>query len=99
MSKITERAKAKVEVAAGTLQEATGRVLGDEVMEVKGAAHQISGHAREEAIKAGERTRGSVEEVVGAVKKTAGKVLGDSSLEAEGKVEQITGKVRRAANK
>lgn len=98
MSKIVERAKAKLEVAAGAVTETVGRVVGNEKMEAEGAAHQVIGNARNAKAKAAEHTKGVVEEVIGTVKNKVGRVVGDDSLAAEGKIEEIKGKARQTLN-
>lgn len=96
---IARRTEAKIEVAAGAVQEKVGQVIGDQEMEAKGVAHQLIGNARNEVAKAAEQAQGVVEEVVGVAKNEAGRLLGDTSLQVEGKVEEIRGKVRKAMNK
>jgi uncharacterized protein YjbJ (UPF0337 family) len=96
---LTKRSKANVEVAVGAIQEGLGRVIGDEDMEARGAAHQVVGHARDEAAKAAERIRGRVEEIAGIAKNEAGQLLGDRTTEVEGKVKELTGKARQLVNR
>jgi uncharacterized protein YjbJ (UPF0337 family) len=98
-SNITKIAQAKVEVAAGSLQEAVGHAIGNEKMEAKGAAHQVTGHAREAAAKNAEHRKGVIEEVVGAAKNEAGHLIGDRGLQVTGKVEVLKGKARQAITK
>jgi uncharacterized protein YjbJ (UPF0337 family) len=96
---IIERSDAKVEVAAGVVQEAVGKVIGNEKMEAKGAAHQVVGAARGEVARAAEHLKGAVEQVSGAAKAKIGDILDKPKMEAEGKVVAWTGKARQAVSK
>ncbi len=95
---LAERGKANVEVVLGAIQEGIGHVIGNEKMEAKGAAHQVVGHARDDAAQAKEHTKGVIEEVVGVAKNKAGHLVGDTSMQVEGKVEELTGKARQVVN-
>ncbi len=94
----TNRAKGKLEEIGGTIQKNVGHALGNEKMEIKGAAHEIKGEARQEAAKAGERIKGAVETVVGQVKAGVGKAVGNDRLHAKGKIEEMKGKARKDLN-
>lgn len=84
---LKKRGEAKVEVAAGAVQEAIGHAVGNEEMEAKGIAHQAAGHTKEKVAKAKERVEGIVDEIAGKAKQVEGKAL------------EIAGKARRAINR
>ncbi len=102
---LSERAEAKLRVAAGTLQAAVGRAMGDGKLEAKGAARQEVGRARTDAAVADEalqntvaHVQGVVEETKGAAKAKAGKILKDKNMQLNGKVEEMKGRVRQSLN-
>lgn len=99
MSNITDRTKGKLEEMGGTVQKTIGKVLGNEEMQVKGAAHEVMGEAKQQAAKAGERVKGAVESIVGSVKATVGEAIGNDRLHAKGKIQELTGEARKDLNK
>lgn len=84
---LKKRGQAKVEVAAGAVQEAIGHAIGNEEMEAKGIAHQAAGHTKEKVAKVKERVEGMVEGIAGKAK------------QVEGKVVELAGKAKQALNR
>lgn len=98
-SNLTERAQAAAEIVRGTVEEKVGHLIGNDVLETKGAAHVAEGQARDKLAKTAETVKGVVEEVVGSAKEAVGGLVGDNSTKLNGKVEKAKGKVRQALNK
>lgn len=98
---LAERGEAKVEIVVGALQEVVGRVIGNDTMQAKGAAHRVTGHARDDAARltkpVATRAEGAVEVAAGAVQAAVGTAIGDDTLKAKGDAHKVVGKAKNVA--
>lgn len=99
MKNAGNRAKGKLEELTGKAKARLGKAIGNEQMEVEGAARQLRGKATQEVVKAGERAKGKVEQVAGAAKSKLGKLIKNEQMQAEGKLKELKGSARQRVNK
>lgn len=99
MSNVSRRAEGALQMLAGKLEGAIGRLFGNGRMRIEGKALEMSGAAKRATAKASARAQGTVEEVVGGVQRGAGNVLNDDVLRAKGAFNEIKGRGRQDLNR
>lgn len=99
MRNVSSRTKGKIEELKGRAKARVGRAIGNEQMQIEGAAKSLKGKAMQEAAKAKGRARGSVEEVTGRVKKGVGALLDNEHMQVEGKLKELKGAARKRVNR
>ena len=99
MSNASKRGEGIAEQVGGKIENAVGKLIGNERMQAEGKARELEGKAKQEAAKAAERGKGKTEEAVGAVKNRVGAAIGNERMQAEGKVEELKGESRQQTNR
>lgn len=94
----TGRASGAAEEIGGTIKKHVGRLIGDEQMEIEGAAKELHGEARQEVAKAGARIKGAAEEQAGGAKKAVGHLIDNQQMQVEGRLTELKGKARQKIN-
>lgn len=92
------RAGGAAEEVGGTIKKHIGRLIGDEKMEIDGAAKQLHGEARKEVAKANARVKGAAEERAGAAKGAVGEFIDNQQMQVEGRLTELKGKARQKIN-
>lgn len=84
--------------AMGAVKETTGKVVGSDDMQARGAAQKAEGMAETQTAKAQGHAEGTKDSLKGSVKDTAGGLMGDSQMRAEGKGDKALGESKKATN-
>lgn len=83
----------------GAVKKNVGKAIGNEQMEVEGAAREVVGDAKVETARTVERAKGAVEEVTGNIKQRVGEAIDNQQMQVEGAARAATGEARQALNR
>ncbi|KAJ9065645.1 hypothetical protein DSO57_1017399 [Entomophthora muscae] len=82
----------------GAVKETTGKVVGSDEIQAKGAAQKAEGKAETQAAKVKEHVEGTKDSIHGKAKDITGGFIGNEKLQAEGKGDQAYGDTKKAPN-
>ncbi|KCV70274.1 hypothetical protein H696_02604 [Fonticula alba] len=98
MSNHPSKISGQWETAKGAVNEAYGKMVGNESIRAQGVAQKAAGQAELAAARSKQATDAACDQMVGTAKEAAGRAAGDKKLAAEGHLQGMKGDFNRATN-
>jgi uncharacterized protein YjbJ (UPF0337 family) len=96
---VGRQGRGTVQMFAGRIKRAFGRLLGHPTTEAKGYTEELRGRANVERGMAAERREGSAQEIGGTAKRVVGEAIGNERMAVEGRAKELEGQERQSHNR